>query len=575
MSYDLVIRNGMILDGSGGPAERADVGVRGGRIVNVGRIRERADRVIDAEGHAVTPGFIDGHTHMDAQVMWDELGSCSCYHGVTSVVMGNCGFTLAPARPDQRALVVRSLERAEDISLAALNAGIDWTWETFPEYLEAVDRRPKGINYAAYIGHSALRTWAMGERAFTEVASEDDLRLMERSMADALRAGAIGFTTSRNDSHLTSDDRPVASRMAIWDEVRRLVSVMGDLGVGVFELSRETVPRSADPQLQRDSLQRLSDLAFETGVPVTFGAVTPSAMTDIESIVRAGGRAFGQSHSRGVTSVMSFRTGMPFDRLDEWKAVRASALADQRRALTDPEIRQRLIQAAHHGEYSRAVGTEARRPDYYSMQLYDQALPPHRTVAEVAAERGADPVELIIDLGLSSDFNQLFIQPITTTSTDDLRAIMKHPRAVMTFSDSGAHVSQISDCSIQTYLLSHWVRERQDFTLEEAVRMLTLAPATAWGFADRGLIREGFVADINVFDPDTITPELPTIATDLPGAAKRLVQKAAGFLATIVDGQVTLERGDPTGILPGRLLRGPRGRARPDSAARSTASPKL
>src|SRR4051795_553794 len=239
VQYDLVIRNGDVVDGSGLPRYRADVGVRRGRIVTIGRIRDRGTDEIDAEGHVVTPGFIDGHTHMDAQVLWDPLGTCSCYHGVTSVIMGNCGFTLAPARASERHLVVRNLERAEDISADAMAQGIEWTWETFPEYLDTLDRVPKGINYAAHIGHSALRTWAMGERAFEQEATPDDLAVMARELRDALRAGAIGFTTSRTPNHETADDRPVASRLASWSEVEALVGVMGDVGTGMFEIAQE------------------------------------------------------------------------------------------------------------------------------------------------------------------------------------------------------------------------------------------------------------------------------------------------------------------------------------------------
>ncbi|MBO0732707.1 MAG: amidohydrolase family protein, partial [Acidimicrobiaceae bacterium] len=372
-----------------------------------------------------------------------------------------------------------------------------------------------------------------------------------------MQAGAIGFTTSRSDNHETSDNRPVASRLASWDEVRRLVGVMGDLGVGVFELAREPESVSRDPERREESLRRLTQLAVESGVPITFGTMSPHHVTYLDDVARAGGRAIGQTHSRGINSVMSFRTRLPFDVLPEWKEVRAQSLEAQRQALANPDVRQKLIHAAHHGAYPKAIGAEARRPDYDAMCVFDQALPPHPSVAEVARQRGMDPVELVIDLSEKSDFNQLFIQQITPFTLDELRTSMKHPRTVMTFSDSGAHVSQISDSSIHTYLLSYWVRERQDFTLEEAVRMLTLAPATAWGFADRGLIREGFVADLNVFDPDTVAPELPTVATDLPGDAKRLVQKACGFLATVVAGEVVLDRGVPTGALPGRLLRGP------------------
>src|SRR5262250_2114804 len=262
MTYDLVVKNGVVIDGSGLPRYRADVGVIGGGVSSIGRIRDSAREVIDAEGQVVAPGFIDGHTHMDAQVFWDPLGTCSCWHGVTSVVMGNCGFTLAPCAKPDRHLVVRNLERAEDIAGEAMDAGIDWTWTTFREFLGAVDALPKGINYAGYLGHSALRTYVMGERAFEKPASEDDLAGMERELRDGLRAGAIGFTTSRSPSHETPDRRPVASRLATWDEVRRLVGAMGDMNAGIFELAGEAVGRSAaDLEGLREYHRRLRDLA--------------------------------------------------------------------------------------------------------------------------------------------------------------------------------------------------------------------------------------------------------------------------------------------------------------------------
>src|SRR5579884_2446496 len=232
MAYDLVIRGGEIVDGSGAARYRGDVAVAGGRIAEIGRVSERGQREIDAAGHMVAPGFIDGHTHLDAQVFWDPLGTCSCWHGVTSVVMGNCGFSLAPCAEKDKLLVMRNLERAEDISPSAMEAGIRWSWTTFAEYLDAVDRLPKGINYAAYVGHSALRTYVMGERAFSGEANEDDLQAMKRELRNAIAAGAAGFGTSRTSAHQTPDDRPVASRLANWQEVRELVGVMGELGAG-------------------------------------------------------------------------------------------------------------------------------------------------------------------------------------------------------------------------------------------------------------------------------------------------------------------------------------------------------
>jgi N-acyl-D-amino-acid deacylase len=550
----------MLYDGSGLPPYVADVAVTGDRITGIGRIDERGREEIDAEGHAVTPGFIDGHTHMDAQVMWDVHGTSSCWHGITTVVMGNCGFTLAPARADARELVVRNLERAEDISPEALAAGIDWTWQTFREYLDTVDRRPKGINYAAYIGHSALRTWAMGERAFSEPGNDDDLDAMEHELRDALHAGAIGFTTSRSDNHETSDNRPVASRLASWSEVCRLVNVMGELGAGVFEIAPD-LGFDTPKEMRSRVFQEMQDLAIESRVPMTFGAIFTRGhgnMLDlIDATAASGGRMFGQTHSRGIAVMLSFLSRTPFDRLPVWRDVRAQPLDQQLATLRDPVWRRKLVDEAIHGDYGRAIGADVRKPEFDKVHVMERALPPNPSVAEIAEARGVHPIELMIDLAVETNLQQMFSQQIVMPNDDTILTAMRHPRTVMTFSDAGAHVSQIMDSSIQTHLLAYWVREREAFTLEEAVRMLSFVPATAWGFADRGLVREGFVADLNVFDPATVSPELPTIEHDLPAGAPRLVQKATGFRATIVAGEPVLRDGEPTGALPGRLIRGP------------------
>jgi len=565
MSYDLVIKNGTVIDGSGLPRYRADVGVRHGRIVTIGRIRERAREVVDAEGQVVTPGFVDGHTHMDAQIFWDPLGTSSCWHGITSVVMGNCGFTLAPCAKENKHLVVRNLQRAEDIPPAAMEAGIEWRWTTFPEFLDCLDSLPKGINYGGYVGHSAVRTYVMGERAFEQAASEDDLKAMEREVRDAIRAGAIGFTTSRSPAHETPDGRYVASRLATWDEVRRLVGVMGDLNAGLFEIAGEGVDRApGDPGL-RDYHVRLRDLAVDTGRPVTFGVFSRRGVPDVwrkylsllDETAAAGGRMFAQVHSRSLSALLSFKTQMPFDRLPVWKELRALPLAEQRRRLHDPELRRRLIEASGESDGQRPVGAEARAADYDWLLVFDTVEGPHRTVAEVARERGQHPAETMIDLALARDLDLFFLQPVANEDQDYALELMRHPRAVVTFSDSGAHVSQLMDSSLQTHLLYHWVRRKQAFTLEQAVRMLTLVPATLWGFADRGLIREGMAADLVVFDPETIAAEMPEVVDDLPSGARRLVQRTRGIAATVVNGEVLLRDGKHTGALPGQLLRGP------------------
>ena len=563
MPYDLLIKNGVVIDGSGLPRYRADVGVRHGRIAAIGRIRERAREVLDADGRVVTPGFVDGHTHMDAQVFWDPLGTCSCWHGVTSVVMGNCGFTLAPCGKAERHLVVRNLERAEDIAAEAMDAGIDWTWTTFPEFLDRVETLPKGINYACYIGHSALRTYAMGERAFEQPAGEEDLRAMERELRDAIRAGAVGFTTSRSPSHETPDRRPVASRLATWDEVRRLVSVMGDMNAGIFELAGERF--GGEPKSLREYHVRLRDLAVETGVPVTWGLFSrrddPETwrvyLALLEETAAAGGRMFAQVHSRALSVVLSFRTSLPFDRLPVWKELRALPLAEQRQRLRDPALRRRLVDAARERDERRAIGAEPRPAAYEWIFLFDRVDGPRRSVADVARERGLDPVEAMIDLALEKDLERFFLQPIANENQDHALELMQHPRTVVTFSDSGAHVSQIMDASLQTHVLSHWVREKQALTLEQAVRMLSFDTATHWGFADRGLIREGMAADVLVFDPETVGAEMPEVVHDLPAGARRLVQRGRGIAATVVNGDIVLRDGKPTGALPGQLLRGP------------------
>ncbi len=564
MSYDLVVRGGTIVDGSGLPRYRADVGINGSTIAAVGRIDEAGRREVDADGLVVTPGFVDGHTHMDAQVFWDPIGSCSCYHGVTSVVMGNCGFSLAPAPESQRELVVRNLERAEDISGEAMAAGIQWSWDNYRGYLDAVDRLPKAINYAAYVGHSALRTFVMGARAFEEASSPDDLAAMQRELRDALHAGAIGMSTSRSTNHLTPDGLPVASRLAEWSEVEQLVGTMGELGVGLFELANESQVAARDPEARAEANARLRRLAVDTGVPVTFGvlgAADPQIWRDqldlLDATAAEGGRMFAQTHCRGVSVLLSFKTNLPFDRLPEWAELRALPLDAQAELLARPEVRERLVRAANEGEFGRAVGAEARKPRYDRIHVLERSHGRNPTLAELSESSGRDPVEIMIDLALESKFEIFFQQFPVKPDSAAIETMLKHPRTAMTFSDSGAHVSQIMDSSIQTDLLAEWVRAREIFTLEEAVRMITYVPATLWGMADRGLIREGMAADLNVIDPDTIAPQLPELVADLPAGARRLVQKAQGIKATIVGGQPVLTDGVPTGALPGRLLRGP------------------
>ena len=562
MAYDVVIKNGMVVDGSGGARYAADLAILDGRIAKLGRVNEKAKRTIDAEGRVVSPGFVDGHTHMDAQVFWDPIGSCSCYHGVTSVVMGNCGFTLAPCKQEDADLVFRNLERAEDLSRDAMLEGIDWTWESFPEFLDAVDALPKGINYAGYIGHSALRTYVMGERAFTDQASEDDLKQMQHLVKEAMHAGAIGFSTSRTFNHLTADDRPVASRLAHWDEVRGIVNAVGETGKGIFEIAGEAPGR--DPERIREYHMRLRDLAVESGVTQTWGMFSVKVAPDfwrpyfdlLDETARAGGRMFAQVHSRALNNILSFESNLPYDNWEVWKDIRGLPLAEQKAKLMDPAVKAKLVQVANQ-EYTgpRIVGAELRPPDWDLVFAMDDMVYDKPSMAQMARERGVDPVELMIDMALERDLQMFFRTPIANEDQNHVLEMMQHPRSVVTFSDSGAHVSQIMDSSLQTHLLSYWVREKEAMSLEEAVRQITYNTATLWGLHDRGLLREGMAADVVIFDPDTIGPRMPEVVSDLPAGAKRLKQTADGILHTLVNGEVVLTNNEYSGATSGRLLR--------------------
>ena len=562
MAYDLLVKNGTVVDGSGSSGYRADVGIIDGKIAAIGRINEGAKQTIEADGHIVSPGFVDGHTHMDAQIFWDPIGSCSCYHGVTSVVMGNCGFTLAPCKQEDADMVFRNLERAEDLSRDAMLEGIDWRWETFPEFLDVIDELPKGINYAGYIGHSALRTYVMGERAFSDAASEDDVRNMQQLVRQAVQAGAIGFSTSRTFNHLTADDRPVASRIAEWDEVRAIVNAVGETGKGLFEIAGEAPGR--DPERIAEYHGRLRDLAVESGVPQTWGMFSVRAAPDLwrpyfdllDETAAAGGRMFAQVHSRALSSLLSFESNTPFDSWEYWSEFRQLPLAEQAAKMRNPEIKAKLIEIGSR-EYTgpRVVGAEARPPEWDYIYPMDDMVYDKPSMAELARAKGVHPVELMIDMALQRDLKMFFRQPIANEDQAQVLDMMKHPRSVITFSDSGAHVSQIMDSSLQTHLLSYWVREKQAMTLEEAIKQITYNTATMWGLHDRGLIREGMAADLVVFDADTIGARMPDVVHDLPAGAKRLKQTADGILNTVVNGEILLTNNEHSGAVPGQLLR--------------------
>jgi N-acyl-D-aspartate/D-glutamate deacylase len=483
--------------------------------------------------------------------------------------MGNCGFALAPCKPDQREWYARCLEAVEDIPTEAMMAGIDWTWETFPEYLANVERLPKGINYSAYIGHSALRMYVMGERALSETATDDDLKAMEAAVTAALKAGAMGFSTSRASTHVTPDGTPVASRIADWHEVDRLVGAMGKAGAGILQVGPDVSGGAA----QRAFLDRLLQVALASGRPVMFGVLSTRQGDNpnpwqyqidyIDRCLEKGATMWGQATTKSINAIFSLKSYLPFDVLPRWRAVRGLPLEEQRRRLADPAVRAGLI--ADEGtmkprdnvfQGGGGATTDPRKPDYgnlFAMKGVDWDDP---TVEQLARERHKHPVEVILDLSLENP-DQVYVQPLVNESPDAVLGMLRHPRTLATFSDSGAHVCQEMGSSLQTHMLSYWVRKRQAFTLEQAVKMLSADNADAWEMKDRGRIKEGKAADIVIFDEDRVQPCLPTVVSDLPGGARRLLQKAEGIAYTVVNGVPTFEHGKATGDYPGQVIKGP------------------
>jgi N-acyl-D-amino-acid deacylase len=565
---DLLIKGGTVVDGSGAKRFAADVGISDGRIRSIGRINDSARRIVNADGLIVAPGFIDGHTHMDAQVMWDPLGTCSCYHGVTSVVMSNCGFTLAPCKPADREWYASCLSYVEDIPAAAMAAGIDWTWETFPEYLAAVERRPKGLNYAMYVGHSALRMYVMGRRALTDEANDEEIRAIARLVQEALRAGAVGVSSSLTHTHMTPEGTPVASRQAAWKEIEAIFAAMMELGTGIFQVGQVLLSHKDNVAF----LERLKRLALAYRRTVMFGIAGTRQGDDpvtwqsqakvIKDVNDAGGRMFGQGTTRSINAIFSLKSYLPFDVLPEWKAVRSLPLEEQLRILRDPARRKELVAAEQKMkpkdnklQGGGAATLDARKPDYSNLFVLEGVDWDDPTVEKISRERGTHPVETMIDLLLKNP-DQVFVQPVVNESPEDVLGMLTHDFTLATFSDSGAHSAQEMGSSLQTHFLHYWVNRRGAFTLEQAVRKMTHDNAQAFELKDRGMVKEGYCADLVLFEADRVRPHIPKIETDLPGGARRLVQKAEGIRATIVNGAITLENGESTGNFAGQVLKG-------------------
>ncbi|MBW2282195.1 MAG: D-aminoacylase [Deltaproteobacteria bacterium] len=553
--FDLLIRGGTLVDGTGAPPREGDLGIRDGRIAALGSVRGDADEEIDAGGKVVSPGFVDIHTHYDAQLFWDRMLSISPWHGVTTVVIGNCGFGIAPTRPEARDLILRTLESVEGMSLEALHAGVgrDWPFETFPEYLDAVERQGTAINVAALIGHTPVRLYVMGEEATEREATPDEVAEMQAIVREALDAGAIGFATSKSQTHVGYGGRPVPSRMASLDEIGALADCLAEADHGVMQA---TVGRGLFMK-EFEAIQR------RIGRPVSWtallaGMLGPEGHRPIldqcQALQSEGVDVVPQVACRPLMFEFQWKAPFIFESMSIFKPVSAADHEGKKRIYADPEFRKAFKE---RGE-GRGI---AARWDTTVIAEYarDRSLE-ERTVKSVADERGVHPIDLALDLGLESDLEARFRAAAANTDQTIVAELLQHPAAMLGLSDAGAHASQLCDACYSTHLLGHWVREAGVLPIESAVALLTSRAADVFGIRDRGRLQEGLAADVTIFDPDTVGCTPLRRVNDLPSGADRLVSDAIGIESVIVNGVRLREAGsdrvDPDGPLPGRLLRG-------------------
>jgi len=561
MALDLVIRNGSVVDGTGAPPRHADVGVRDGRVTAVGDVDERGHREIDADGRLVTPGFVDVHTHLDAQLAWDPIASSSCWHGVTSVVVGNCGVTFAPVKPGDHGYLAAMMESVEDIPRNSILAGLPWDWEGYPGYLDWLDRTPKGLHVGGMVGHSPVRYYVLGERALDEgtVPTADELATMVDLVRDAVAAGALGFSSSRTLRHRVPDGRSVPGT---WADADELVALAGAVGpTGVFEVApRFDGDGPAAPRVDSE-LAWMERVSRETGCALTFNLTQTREQGDhFRRAVAAakaanvrGARLRPQTSVRfiGLLTGLAHRT--PFDAHPAWQELQSLPVDGRLAALRDPDRRARLVDEACDDRAGLDVFYVLNEPD--GTARYD--CTPDRSLVAVADARGVTPVEAFIALTLETDGALILSWPLLNQQTDAIAEMLADPVVMLGLADAGAHVGQTMDASAPTSLLTYWVRERALMPIEEAVRRLTSDTASVFGI-ERGVLAPGAVADLNVIDFDALALAVPEYRHDFPHGAGRFVQGARGYDLTVVAGEVFMEAGEHTGALPGRVLRSSR-----------------
>jgi N-acyl-D-amino-acid deacylase len=556
MSYDLVIRNGTVVDGTGAARIRADVAVTDGRIVEVGKIDGRAKQTIDASDLIVAPGFVDPHTHYDAQICWDDVTSPSCWHGVTSVMMGNCGVGIAPCRPESREIAAWDLVNVEAIPFDVLKEGVTWDWETFPEYMDAAAKRGSGLNLGFLAPLTPFRHYVMGDESMERAATDDEKGAIKGLLQEAMEAGAFGFTTTNAGQHVGFQGRPLACRLASEDELRAYSNVLRDLGRGTIELALTNEVSKVDA-----SERALLDMLLtESQRPVTWLALLnrddkPNAcqetLVEVADLIERGG--IPQTTCRPFIIQIDLRTPFIFANMDCWNSVLNRTVDEQIAILSKSEFRNAFKEAL-----KRPLIFTSNWEVMTVLQVGDPAMEKYvgRRIADVAKERNVSPVDAFLDLAIEDKLAMQFNYELFNADESRIPELITDPRTMIGLSDGGAHVDALCDAGYCTYLLGTWVRDREVLSLERAVQRITTEPADLLGIKERGRIAPGMCADFAIFDMATVGSDKTGIMrNDLPGGGRRLVVPARGVEYTIVNGQTLFQHGVDSGVRSGQVMR--------------------
>ncbi len=556
MSYDLLIKNGTVVDGTGGPSRRADVAIANGRIAEIGKVAEGAKKVIDASDLVVAPGFIDPHTHYDAQICWDPYITSSSWHGVTSVIMGNCGVGIAPCRPEVREIAAWDLVNVEGIPFEVLGKGIKWDWETFPQYLDAAQRRGSGINLGFMAPLTPFRHFVMGEESMERAATREETAGIKSLIKEAVAAGAFGFTTTAVPQHIGYKGRPLACRNANRDEFKAYANALKELGKGAMELA---LTKSVSV-LDEEEYEFLDFLLTESGRPVTWLAVLNrddqpdvcmETLRKAEPLIKRGG--VPQVTCRPLIIQIDLRNPFIFANLPCWNPVFNQPKESQAKVYRDPSFRN-----AFRKELERPVVFSGNWERLEVKEVFNPAMKPleGKTVAAIAKERGKDGVDTFLDLGLEDDLQIQYTMALFNANEERIPELITDSRVMVGLSDGGAHVDMLCDAGYCTYLLGTWVRDRQVMSLERAVKRITSEPADFFGIKQRGRLLPGMAADVVVFDYNTIgSAKRGEMRNDLPGGGRRIVMTARGIEHVVVNGQTLYDEGKLGDTLPGQVMR--------------------